>query len=76
MSGEPQRSVTLKLEGSKATRGVALSTFETFIDQFLAALRYYYRATSAEPTKKTGRPYAKEEFVTAFRLVGFRIGSA
>jgi hypothetical protein len=75
MAEDTQRSVTLKLEGSKATRGVPLATFETFIDQFLTALRYHYRATGAEPAKKTGRPYAKEELVTSFRLVGFRIGS-
>lgn len=75
MTSEAPTSVTLELHGSKATRGVALATFETFIDQFLAALRYHYRATAAEPAKKTGRPYATEELVTAFRLVAFRIGS-
>lgn len=75
MAEEPRRSVTLKLEGSKAKRGVALATFETFIDQFLTALRYHYRATGAEPAKKTGHPTTKEELVTAFRLVGFRTGS-
>ncbi len=74
-TGETHNSITLRLQGSKATRGVPLATFETFIDNFLAALRYHYRATALEPAKKAGRPYAKEELVTAFRLVGFRIGS-
>ena len=72
---EGRNSITLRLQGSKATRGVPLATFETFIDNFLAALRYHYRATALEPAKKAGRPYGKEELATAFRLVGFRVGS-
>lgn len=72
---EVRKSITLRLQGSRATRGVPLATFETFIDCFLAALRYHYRSTALEPAKKAGRPYGKEELVTAFRLVAFRVGS-
>jgi len=74
-TAETRKAITLRLQGSKATRGVPLATFETFIENFLAALRYHYRATALEPARKYGRPYAKEELVTAFRLVSFRIGS-
>jgi hypothetical protein len=69
-------SITLKLEGSRAQRGVSLSDFETFIDSFITALRDFDRNRRGAPTRKAGHPEARAEAVAAFRLVGFREGSA
>lgn len=68
-------SITLRLEGARAKRGVVLSDFETFIESFLAALRDFERDQRGAPTKKTGAPEARATMVTAFRLVAFRPGS-
>lgn len=67
--------ITLTLEGQRAVRGVALDAFDGFIEHFIGALRYHYRASRAEVIKKTGRPHAEDQLVTAFRLVEFRTGS-
>ena len=68
--------ITLRLEGMRAKRGIALSDFETFIDSFITALRDFDRDRRGAPTKKSGHPEARAEAVAAFRLVGFREGSA
>jgi hypothetical protein len=67
--------ITLTLKGARAERGVSLSDFESFIDSFLAALRDYDRAGRGERTRRSGHPDRRAEAVTAFRLVGFQIGS-
>lgn len=72
---ETENAITLRLEGARAKRGVALSDFENFIDNFLAALRDFDRDQRGAPTKKSGHPEARAAAVTAFRLVGFREGS-
>lgn len=73
---ETTDSITLRLEGTRARRGVSLSDFETFIDSFITALRDFDRDRRGEPTKKSGHPEARAEAVAAFRLVRFREGSA
>lgn len=73
---EPRtEQVTLHLEGPRAVRGVSLSDFENFIESFLAALRDFDRGRRGAETKKSGRPYRRDEAVTAFRLVDFKPGS-
>jgi hypothetical protein len=72
---ESSNAITLRLEGARAKRGVVLADFETFIDNFLAALRDFDRSRRGAPTKTGGRPEARAEAVTSFRLVGFREGS-
>lgn len=72
---EAANAITLRLEGARAKRGVALSDFETFIDSFLAALRDFNRDQRGEPTRKSGHPEARAAAVTSFRLVAFRQGS-
>jgi len=72
---ESLKPITLRLEGARAKRGVALSDFENFIDSFLAALRDFDRDQRGAPTKKSGHPEARAAAVTSFRLVGFREGS-
>lgn len=67
--------ITLTIQGARAERGVSLSDFESFIDNFLAALRDYDRGRRGEPTKKSGHPGKRAEAVTAFRLVRFQTGS-
>lgn len=68
-------TITLTIKGARALRGVSLSDFDSFIDNFLAALRDYDRADRGEPTRKSGHPDRRAEAVTAFRLVGFQTGS-
>ena len=68
--------ITLTLKGERATEGISLDAFDTFITHFLSALRYNYRASKAEPTRRTGHPLSKEQLATSFRLVGFSVGSA
>lgn len=70
---DPQ--ITLRIRGARAERGVSLFDFESFIDNFLAALRDYDRAGRGEPTRKSGHPDKRAEAVTAFRLVQFQTGS-
>ncbi len=67
--------IKLTIKGARAERGVSLSDFESFIDNFLAALRDYDRARRGEPPRKSGHPDRRSEAVTAFRLVGFQTGS-
>lgn len=69
-------SITLRLEGERAQRGISLSDFETFIDSFISALRDFDRDRRGAPTRKSGHPEARAEAVAAFRLVDFREGSA
>lgn len=68
-------SIILRLEGARATRGVALSDFETFIENFLAALRDFDRDRRGTPTRKAGAPEGPAAMVSAFRLIDFRPGS-
>jgi hypothetical protein len=67
--------ITLRLEGEHARSGVSLAAFDSFIAHFISALRYHYRSSRAEPTKKAGRPFSEDQMATAFRLVEFRTGS-
>lgn len=67
--------ITLTIQGARAQRGVSLSDFESFIDNFLAALRDYDRAGRGESTRKSGHPDKRAAAVTAFRLVRFQTGS-
>src|SRR6202023_3828810 len=48
----------------------------TFIDSFITALRDFDRDKRGAPTRKAGHPEARAEAVAAFRLIGFRDGSA
>lgn len=75
MTEASDKQITLTIKGARAERGVSLSDFESFIDNFLAALRDYDRAGRGEPTRKSGHPDRRAEAVTAFRLVGFQTGS-
>lgn len=75
MTEVDDRQITLTIKGARAERGVSLSDFESFIDNFLAALRDYDRAGRGEPTRKSGHPDRRAEAVTAFRLIGFQTGS-
>ena len=68
--------ITLRLEGARAVRGISLSDFESFLESFITALRDFDRDRRGEPTRKSGHPEARAEAVAAFRLVGFRPGSA
>lgn len=67
--------ITLRLEGSRAVRGMALSDFESFIENFLGALRKFARHKKGAPEGKTGQPEAGVAAATAFKLVEFRTGS-
>lgn len=75
MVNQTDQSITLRLEGSRATDGVSLPDFEKFIDSFLAALRDFDRSRRGESPKKAGHPESRAQAVTAFRLVAFRKGS-
>lgn len=72
---ETDDKITLKLEGEHAKKGVSLAAFESFVAHFVSALRYHYRSSRAEPTRKPGRPFTQEQMATAFRLVEFKTGS-
>lgn len=69
------KRITLTIKGARAERGVSLSDFESFIENFLAALRDYDRAGRGEQTRKAGHPDRRAEAVTALRLVEFQTGS-
>lgn len=75
MTEASDNQIMLTIKGARAERGVSLSDFESFIDNFLAALRDYDRAGRGEPTRKSGHPDRRAEAVTAFRLGGFQTGS-
>lgn len=75
MTEETDTPITLTIRGARAERGVSLSDFESFIENFLGALRDYDRARRGAPTRKSGHPDRRAEAVTAFRLVGFQTGS-
>lgn len=70
-----EQQVVLKITGARATRGVSLSDFETFIDSFLAAVRDLDREVRGAELKRSGHPEKRAAAVTALRLVGFKIGS-
>ncbi len=70
-----ENSIEIRIEGVKAKAGVVLADFESFIDNFLSALRDYDRDQRGAPTKKAGHPEARAAAVTSFRLVAFRQGS-
>lgn len=67
--------ITLTLEGERAKGGVSLSDFESFIDNFLAALRDFERHHRGAQTRKSGKPEQRAAAATAFRLVNFKKGS-
>ncbi len=69
------KQITLTIKGARAERGVSLSDLESFIDNFLGALRDYDRAGRGQATRKSGHPDRRAEAVTAFVLVGFQTGS-
>jgi hypothetical protein len=71
----PER-VLLELTGSEAQRGLPLSNFAAFVDDFRRALREFDRQRQAARTGRGGHPTAREDLVTAFRLVSFKPGSA
>lgn len=75
MTETSDSQITLTILGARAKRGVSLSDLESFIENFLAALRDYDRAGRGEPTRKSGHPDRRAEAVTAFRLVRFQTGS-
>jgi hypothetical protein len=68
--------VTLELDGAEARNGVALASLEAFIDQFRRALVDFDRSRRAERTRRGGHPSSREQWVTAFRIVSLRRGSA
>jgi len=68
--------ITLTLKGERAKKGISLDAFDGFITHFTNALRYHYRASKAEPTRKTGHPLSQEQLATSFRFVDFNVGSA
>lgn len=68
--------VILELTGSEAVDGLPLANFAAFIDDFRRALREFDRQRGARPTRRGGHPTAREDLVTAFRLVTFKPGSA
>jgi hypothetical protein len=76
MTENDDDEITLTIRGARAERGVSLSDFESFIDNFLAALRGYDRAGRGEATRKSRHPDKRAEAVTPFRLVGFQTGMA
>jgi hypothetical protein len=69
-------SITLTLKGSRAERGVSLSNFETFIENFLGALRAFQREEAGVSASKTGTPERAAAVATSFRLVQLEPGSA
>jgi hypothetical protein len=68
--------ITLTLRGTRARHGVSLSDFETFIQNFVSALRDFDRDRQGVPTRKSGHPEARATAVTAFRLISFREGKS
>jgi hypothetical protein len=66
----------MKLEGSRAKRGIALTDFDTFIQNFLRGVRDFERSRRNAPTRKTGRAERSAAAATAFRLVRLKPGSA
>lgn len=75
MTQTSDNEITLTIRGARAERGVSLSDLESFIENFLAALRDYDRAGRGEPTRKSGHPDKRAAAVTSFRLVRFQTGS-
>ncbi|MHB1538383.1 MAG: hypothetical protein ACYCUM_07460 [Solirubrobacteraceae bacterium] len=75
MTTAADKRVTLTIEGERAQRGVSLSDFECFIENFLGALRDYDRARRGEMTRKPGRLERRAQAVIAFSLVRFEPGS-
>lgn len=73
---EHEDAVTLRLTGENAQSGIELSALQSFVVQFVSALRGFDRVGRAQPAVKGGHPERRAEAVTAFRLVGFRKGSA
>ena len=69
-------SITLSLRGERAKEGITLDAFDGFIRHFTSALRYHYRASKSEPTRRIGHPLSQEQLATSFRLVDFKVGSA
>ena len=64
------------MTGEEAERGLALANVATFLESLRRALRDFDRARQGQKTQRGGHPTAREELVTALRLVEFRPGSA
>lgn len=73
---EGQQRVVLELRGSEAQRGLPLSNFATFVDEFRRALRDFDRQRRADRTGRGGHPSGREELVAAFRLLEVKPGSS
>lgn len=73
---EHDDAITLRLTGENAQSGIELSALQSFVGHFVSALRGFDRVGRAQPAVKGGHPERRAEAVTAFRLVGFRRGSA
>lgn len=67
--------LVLDLHGARAREGVDIDAFETFLTHFRAALREFDRAGQGKIPRKSGRPAARDDAATAFRMVAFRTGS-
>lgn len=74
-AGSTERFV-LRLEGSRARDGILLQGLKDFAEDFLRALRWHDRASRGETIAKSGHPARRDELLTAFRIVGYEIGSA
>jgi hypothetical protein len=71
----PMSEVVLDLHGARARKGVDIDAFETFLTYFRSALREFDRATQGSIPRKSGRPAARDNAASAFRLVAFKTGS-
>jgi hypothetical protein len=67
--------IVLELHGARARKGVDIDALESFIENFRAALREYFRAGHGDIAKRGGHPSARDAAAAAFRLVEFRTGS-
>jgi hypothetical protein len=67
--------VVLDLHGTRAREGVDIDAFEAFLVHFRSALREFDRAGQGKIARKSGRPAARDNAASAFRMVAFRTGS-
>ena len=73
---DPDERIVLRLTGSEADHGLPWANLAAFVDNIRRALRDYDRQRQGARTGREGRPAAREDLVTAFRLVSFKPGSA
>lgn len=71
----PTERIFLELEGSEAAHGISLLSLESFMKNFRRALVDFDRSQSGERTRREGRRRLREEWVTAFRVIGLQPGS-